>query len=155
MMVNFQFGRQSRMGGIGCLLFVILGVIALFYVLKWTFTLLFYASPLLFLLALVIKPQSVLNAFRWLGSVYRSNVLLGLIYTVLGVLCFPVVALALFMHAASQRDSIQQNSYVPDAEYTDFEEVESEPLRPMAMPEPAKPEVKRQTKDDDPYEQLF
>jgi CRISPR/Cas system endoribonuclease Cas6 (RAMP superfamily) len=59
------------------------------------------------------------------------------------------------MHAASQRDSIQQNSYVPDAEYTDFEEVESEPLRPMAMPEPAKPEVKRQTKDDDPYEQLF
>ena len=154
-MVNFQFGRQSRMGGIGCLLFVLLGIIALFYVLKWTFTLLFYASPLLFLLALVIKPQSVLNVFRWLGSVYRSNVLLGLIYTVLGVLCFPVVALALFMRAVGQGASVQQKSDVPETEYTDFEEVQSEPLRPLTTPEPIQQEEKKDPKADNPYEQLF
>lgn len=127
-MVYYQFGRRSRMGGIGCLLFAILALVATFYVLKWTFTLLFYISPILFVLTLLVKPAVVRDAFRWLAAVYRKNIPAGIFYTLLGVLAFPVVALSLFLNAIRTEPAAQEKQQV-ESEYIDFEEIGSEPLK--------------------------
>ncbi len=127
-MVYYQFGRRGRMGGVGCLLFAILALIAAFYVLKWTFTLLFYVSPILFVLSLLVRPAVVRDAFHWLVEVYRKNVLTGIFYTLVGVLGFPVVALSLFLNAIRPEPAEREKQQV-ESEYIDFEEIRSEPLK--------------------------
>lgn len=127
-MIYYHFGRRNRMGGIGCLLFAILALIATFYVLKWMFTLLFYVSPVLFVLTLLVRPAVVRDAFRWLAGVYRQNTLTGIFYTLLGVLAFPVVALSLFLNAM-RTEPAEREKQQAESEYVDFEEIGSEPLK--------------------------
>jgi hypothetical protein len=173
MFVRMQ--NRSPLGGLGCLVFGILGLVAGYYILRGLFYLLWWAAPVLFLLAVVINWKIVATAGRNLLGLWQSRPLTGLLTTGLVVLAFPVVALLLFLAALGNRrmeqvmarfnERGQNPATAPlEDEYTEFEELESHPKIPLRKePEPLerptedkKPQPPAEDKKpDNPYNQLF
>ena len=179
-MIMFSTGpghRTARFnsgGGIGCLIFGIIGMVAAYFVLKGLFKLLYWASPALFVLALVINWRAVVDTFRnWLKSM-ETNPIGGLLSAALAILLFPVFTLYLFLKALGY-SKIQQmqrefgaTGPAAEEEFTTFEEVESTPktapktedvpMEPLELPE-AKPESHKKGKQaprpSNPYEEFF
>lgn len=146
-----QFGRRnvrvSSGGGIGCLIFGVLGLVAAFFILKGLFYLLYWASPVLFLLALIINWRAVTDTFRnWLKSM-ETNPLGGLLMAALAVLAFPLFALFLFVKALGYKKMQQfqrefgQGGQTTEGEFVEFEELESRPKTDLKTDQPMEPPV--------------
>lgn len=164
-----MFVRYNRGGsGIGCLLFGILGLFAAFYILKGVFTLLWWAAPALFVLALIINWRAVADTGKDFLRLLERNPLGGLLVGALAVVGFPVLSLYLFLRALGYKRTQQfgqtmgETRQVPEDEFVEFEELESRPKNapstepeapqaPIEIPEP-EPEV---PKPGNPYDQLF
>lgn len=136
-MFVYSSGRGYRArfnggGGIGCLIFGIIGMVAAFFILKGLFTLLYWASPVLFVLALVINWRAVVDTLKnWLKSM-ESNPVGGLLMAAVAVLLFPVFALYLFVKSLGYRKIEQMQrefgaNNPPTDEFVEFEELESTP----------------------------
>ena len=70
-MAYIRSSRQS--GGIGCLVFSVLFLVAAYYISKGVFTVLWWGAPVLFLLALVINWRAVADTGReFLGILERN-----------------------------------------------------------------------------------
>lgn len=167
---NFN-GPRMRMGpggGIGCLIFGVLGLVLAYYILKGLFTLLWWAAPFLFVLTLLINWRVIGEAGASLINLFRRQPLSGLIVAVLATVAFPITALFLFLSAVGSRDRRQQgekDNVAPEepafnratrnisgeegGEFIDFEEIKEEPILP---PEPPKKEPQ---KPANPYDELF
>lgn len=136
---NFNGG-----GGIGCLIFGILGMVAAFFILKGLFKLLYWASPVLFVLALVINWRAVVDTFKnWLKTLETSPVS-GLLSAALAVLLFPVFALFLFVKALGYSKVEQmQREFGADRnagdDFVEFEELESTPKGGVKRDAPTEP----------------
>lgn len=155
-------------GGIGCLIFGILGLILTYFVLKGVFFLLMWLAPVLFVLALAINWRAVADTGKEFVSLLRRNPLAGLLIGFLGVVGFPVLALFLFLRALGYNKLIAfrqefggtAGTAAPkEEEYVEYEELESrpknappEPEEPMELP---KPPQKDPEKPGNPYDQLF
>ena len=138
---------------------MILFFVALYFIAKAVFTILWYASPVLIGAALFFDYKGVLGFGKWLGNLIRRNPLVGIGATALCVIGFPVVALFLFSKAMLKKKVKEMNDQYegqaqtanPD-DYIDFEEVEfDEPkmeLPPLRMPENA-------PKKSNEYDSLF
>lgn len=123
----------------------VLGLVVAFYVLKGFFTVLWWAAPVLFVLALVINWRSVANTGRWLLRTLQASPLRGLVLLVLGIVAFPVLSLFLFLQALGVRrvEQFRQEfgqgpgrRVEEKGEFVDYEELESRPKTPLkAWPE--------------------
>lgn len=157
------FGRVPG-GGLGCLIGLALIVFLTYYALKGLYYILWWASPALLVLALIINwrvfPDTLKN---WLDSL-ESRPLSGLITAAFAVLAFPFFALWLFLKAVGYRNlkNMQQefsNTQPPQDEFVDFEEIESRPIgkapepEPVEVPKTAKEEKPKQ--DENPYDGFF
>lgn len=161
--------NNPRGGGLGCLIFGILGLVVAYYILKGLFALLWWAAPFLFVLTLLINWRVVGDAGASLLNLIRRQPLSGLIVAVLASVAFPITALYLFLSAVGSRGRSKQQEQQPfqegpasyerpvnsrneaDGEFIDFEEIrEQEPLTP---PEPPKKEP--QQPPANPYDDLF
>lgn len=144
---DYRTGRFSAGGGIGCLIFGVIGMIAAFFILKGLFKLLYWAAPVLFVLALVINWRAVLDTLKnWLKMMERNPVG-GLLAAALAVLLFPVFVFYLFIKALgyNKLERMQRESGGgANEEFTEFEEIESmpkareyaeEPMEPLELPE--------------------
>lgn len=178
---GYRSARFNSGGGIGCLIFGIIGMVAAFFILKGLFKLLYWAAPVLFVLALVINWRAVVDTLKnWLKTM-ESNPLGGLLAAALAVLLFPVFALYLFLKSLGY-NKIQQmqrefgSQQPPADEFTEFEEIESKPKggtrpedtwEPPVLPEKEaessqkakgkkhKANEEQQPKPENPYDQLF
>jgi hypothetical protein len=74
-MVFVKYGRSG--GGWGCLILGILSLVALYYILKGLFYVLYVVSPVLFVLALVINWRAVADTGRDFLSILQRNPLGG------------------------------------------------------------------------------
>ena len=146
---GYRAARFNGGGGIGCLIFGIIGMVAAYFILKGLFKLLYWASPVLFVLALVINWRAVVDTLKnWLKTM-ESNPLGGLLAAALAVLLFPVFALYLFVKALgySKIEQMQRGfgtNGPPADEFVEFEELESTPkdspqadipMEPLVLPE--------------------
>ena len=95
--------RPSITSAIVGLLVFFLFVWLLLKMAAFAFKLLFYAGPVLLIAAFFIDRETVLGFFRWLGSTFRQNPLLGLLYAVLAVVAYPLVCGWLFVKALLKR----------------------------------------------------
>lgn len=132
--------RNSGFGGIGCLIFGVLGMVAAWFILKGLFKLLYIASPVLFVLALVINWRAVTDTLKnWLQTM-ETNPIGGLFRAALAVLLFPVFVLYLFLKSLGynkmQEFKRQMGQEQPLEEFTDFEELESIPKNEAKADEP-------------------
>lgn len=174
-MIFYSSGGNSRTarfsgGGIGCLIFGILGLIAAWYILKGLFYLLYWASPALLVLALIINWRAVADTVKnWLGTM-KTNPVGGLVSAALAVLLFPVFTLYLFVKALgyNKMEQLQREfgqKQPPADEFVEFEELESTPkgnpvretaAEPPVLPEKENPQPQaEQKKPDNPYDQFF
>lgn len=170
-MVYVKYGRSS--GGWGCLIMGVLSLVAAYYILKGVFYLLYWASPVLFVLALVINWRAVADTGRDFLSLLQRNPVGGLLLAALAVIGFPVLALYLFLRALGYNQmqqfsqTMRERGQAPENEFVEFEEIESQPksappateayLEPLDEPldEPSEPVEKPRTPGDNPYDQFF
>lgn len=126
MLLIHTSGGRSSCGGAGCLLLGILGLVAAFYIVKWTLVALFFSAPVLLGLALLIRPHVVRDAFMRFWEMFKRQPLLGLVYALVSVLAFPLIALSLFLQAVVQKQ--MGSSASKSEEYIDFEVMDSKPI---------------------------
>ncbi len=175
-MIFFSSGRNHSAarfsgGGVGCLIFGILGLIAAWYILKGLFYLLYWASPALLVLSLIINWRAAADTVKdWLGTL-KTNPLGGLVSAALAVLLFPVFTLYLFLKALGynkmeqMRRDFGQKQAPAEGEFVEFEELESTPkegpaqdtaAEPPVLPEKDAPQARVEPKKpENPYDQFF
>ncbi|MEQ1743891.1 MAG: hypothetical protein ABMA02_00570 [Saprospiraceae bacterium] len=170
-MMYVKYGRSG--GGWGCLILGILALVAAYYILKGLFYLLYWTSPVLFVLALVINWRAVADTGRDFLGLLQRNPLGGLLMGALAVIGFPVLALFLFLRALGYRQmerfgqAMHQHNQVPEDEFVEFEEIESRPkhtssdieteqyLEPEEAPDEPEHVEKPRPANDNPYDQFF
>ncbi len=163
-MTNIHFNSRGG-GGIGCLLFGILALVAAYYILSGFFFLLWWAAPALFVLALIINWRAVLDTGQSLLKYIQNNPVAGLVLAVLviigtGILPTGVEALDRIGYWVAQggftllsgyvllralgynqlkkfRQTMQQQGYSqpPEEEFVEFEELESKPKNAPPTPD--------------------
>lgn len=134
-MTNSKFYRSNGNFGqfiIGSL-FLIALFLGLFWIARGVFTLLSYAAPVLLIAALIINYKVVTGYARWLLDVLRDNVILGLIYSFLSVIGFPILSAYLLFKALAVKklDTIEEEMKRQSGNYTEeaeFEILDEEPL---------------------------
>lgn len=165
-MIQVRYGRTG--GGWGCLILGVLMLVAAWYILKWAFTLLWWAAPALFVLALIINWRAVADTGRDFLSMLERNPIGGLLFGALAVVGFPILALYLFLRALGYNRMGQfsrtmrgqrEEQAPPEEEFVEFEELESRPKDVPPTPEeplePPPPPEKEPPAPGNPYDQLF
>ncbi|MBK8554553.1 MAG: hypothetical protein IPL65_01710 [Lewinellaceae bacterium] len=122
----------NPLSNIGCLIFGVLGLIALFYVLKGLFIVLWWASPVLFALSLIINWRVAANTGTGMIQLLKRNPLAGLVTIALAVVGFPILSLYLFLGAIGNRqiEKMRSQFEIPqqqttEEEFIEYEEIES------------------------------
>ena len=126
-----QFGRVPG-GGLGCMIFAVLLLVAAYYILKGLYFLLWWAAPALLVLALIVNwrvfPRTITS---WLDTL-ETRPVHAIIQAAFAVIAFPFFTLWLFLKASGTRQAdrmqrqFRENSSRQD-EYTDYEEIDSKP----------------------------
>ncbi|MEM1122388.1 MAG: hypothetical protein AAGJ18_18220 [Bacteroidota bacterium] len=165
-MTNRQFSAQTSGGGfniIPALIFGVLFLVGLFYLARFVFNILYYLSPVLLIITLIIDHKVVINYGKWILQVMGRNPIFGVALTLMTIVAFPVVSLFLFGKAMVKKkvkemaaqfgQPVQEEAYT---EYTEYEEVTpvDEPLIELPPP-PIKEKVKRRRGNRNEYEDLF
>ncbi|MCS6927930.1 MAG: hypothetical protein NZM43_00385 [Saprospiraceae bacterium] len=125
-MVHVRYG-----GGWGCFLIGAIVVVLLFYLIRALLYLLYVASPILLIAAIVLNWRAVWDTLREFWALLLERPLLGLITMVLAVVFYPVTATYLFLRALGYRNMEQttplmtQRWRTEEGEYIEFEEIES------------------------------
>lgn len=172
--VNSNRGSNGGFGGIGCLIFGALFLVALFYILQGLYKFVWWAAPALFVLALIINWKVVANTGKWLMRLFQTQPFTAIIVTALSIYLFPLLTLFWFLSAigtnrvAKMQEEFgkqwgipfgnTQNAGEPETEFTEFEELESRPKGKPASNDtevwPPEPERKPQ-RPENPYDDMF
>lgn len=92
-------GYSFRSGGLPGIIFTILVMIALFYIAKGFFIVLYWLSPFLLIATLVLDYQVVIKYIKMIWSLLLRNPIGGLLAIALSVLGYPIVIFFLFGRA--------------------------------------------------------
>ena len=149
-------GFSIRSNGIFGFIFMVLVLVAIFFVAKGIFKLLALISPVLLLGALIINYRTVINYFKFILSLIQRSPLTGIIAILFSIIGFPILSGVLFGKAILDRKVRrlrQENQAREQSEYVPFEEVKRKnPVDELELPPFEKPEPQ---KKDNRYEDLF
>lgn len=143
-----------RLDGITGILILVVFLVAMYFIVKYTLLALTVVAPLMLIATLIIDRSVVINYLKWIGNTLKSNPLLGIgaiLFTIFGyTLVFPF----LFGKAILKKkfkDAQQKYENERQGELVDFTEIESKPSRekPLELPQ-----IKKQTRSGE-YDQLF
>ena len=149
-------GFSVRANGIFGFIFLVLLLVALFFIAKGIFTVLAWISPALILGALVINFRTVLNYLKFILSLIQRNPLAGIIAIILSIIGFPILSGVLFGKAIFDRRvrRLQSAHEANQAgEYVDYEEV----IKPSSNDHLDLPPIDQQQaeKKENRYKDLF
>ncbi|MBU6340504.1 MAG: hypothetical protein KGS48_03325 [Bacteroidetes bacterium] len=143
---------NGRRGGLGCLVFGVLFILAGYYILRGLFYLLYWAAPFLLVLALLVNWRAVADTGKDFLRLLERNPVAGLFMGFLAVIGFPFFSLFLLVKALGYNKLAamkQEGGFqsAPEDEFTAFEELESTPksqpdtpMEPVQLPEKKQPE---------------
>lgn len=149
-------GFAVRTNGIFGFIFMVLILVALFFIAKGIFKLLALISPVLIIGALIINYRTIINYFKFILSLLKRSALTGIIAILLSIVGFPILAGVLFGKAILDRKvrKLQQEHRArEEGEFVQYEEIirdkrdEEMDLPPLEKPHPQK--------KDNRYEDLF
>jgi hypothetical protein len=161
-MIVFSNRNNSPLGGQGCLVFCILGLVALFYILRGLYFLLWWAAPVLFALALILNWRLVAETGKSFIRLLQRRPLSGILLALISIFAFPLLALYLFLAAVGGRRMAQATGgfgapfdaggrraqQQPEDDFVDFEEIESTPKKTSTPDGQKDAPPKRNTYDD-------
>lgn len=149
-------GFSIKTNGIFGFVFLVLVLVALFFIAKGIFKILTLASPVLIVLALLINYRTILGYLKFILSLLQRNVLAGIIAIILSIIGFPILSGVLFGKAILDRKVRklrQAHQQRQEGEFVEYEEVirpEDEEKLHLRDIETEKPPRK-----DSRYEDLF
>lgn len=154
---EINFDNRNPFNSIIGIILIVLFLVALYFIARAIFTILYYLSPIMIVAALVIDYRVVLGYGKWLIGLLRDNLLLGLGATILSVLGFPVLAAFLLGKALFKqqvRKAREEAQEAREGDYIEYEELDSEELE---LPRIEKEERRREKpeKPDNRYDELF
>ncbi len=151
---EFNIGGNST-GSITGVILMVFFLIALFYLARFVFQILYFLAPVMLIATLIIDYKVVLGYLKWIGRNLKSNPLLGVGAILLSVFAFPLVAAFLLGKALLKRKVNQVQEDIEkerEGEFVEFEEIVDEP--PLRLPDlEEEPPVKR--KGNNEYDNLF
>ena len=144
------------MNGIIGFLFLIALIAGVFFIAKGIFKLLYFAAPVLIILALIINYRTVVNFFKWLFGLFKRSFLTGIIAVILTIIGYPIVCGLLFGKSILDRKirKLQDAQRVErEGELVDYEEV----IKPRREEKLDLPPMEKQnpTPKENPYKDLF
>src|SRR5688572_28413593 len=149
-------GFSMKKNGIFGFIFLVLILVALFFISKGIFKLLALAAPVLIIGALIINYRTVINYFKFVLSLVQRSPLAGILVILLSIVGFPILSGVLFAKALFDRRIRrlhQAHELQRRGEYVEFEEVAPRNERnELDLPPLEKHEQK---KADNRYEDLF
>lgn len=154
---EINFDNRNPFNSIIGIILIVLFLVALYFIARAIFTILYYLSPIMIVAALIIDHRVVLGYVKWLIGLLRDNLLLGIGATILSVLGFPVLSAFLLGKALFKRQvkkARQEAEEAREGEYIEYEELDSEELE---LPRLEKEERKRERpeKPDNRYDDFF
>lgn len=149
-------GFSVKTNGIFGFIFLILMMLALFFVVKGIFKILTIAAPVLIIGALIINYRTVVNYFRFVLSLFKRSVLTGIIAVILSIIGFPLVAGILFGKSILDRKVNKLRKDIETRRQGEFVEFEEVVPRRKEQPLDLPPiEKARPTQKGNQYEDLF
>ncbi len=149
-------GIGIRLNGIMGFIFMMAFLIVVFLILRGLWKLLFFAAPVLIILALIINYRTIVNYLRFVFGLLHRNPLSGIIAILLSIVGFPFLSGILFGKSILDRKvrKLQQaHEEQAQGELVDYEEV----IRPEREDKlNLKPiEREKQEAKENPYKDLF
>lgn len=145
-------GRNNR-NPLWSILIGVFFLVALFFVARFIFRILYFLSPLLIIAAAIIDHTVIVNYAKWLVKLVKQNAVMGIGAIVMSVFGFPLVSVYLLGRALFNKrikEAEQAFETQTKGEVVEFEELDSEPLKLRELEEET---PKR--KADNEYEDLF
>jgi len=149
-------GFGIRLNGIMGFIFMIAFLAVVFLVIRGLWKLLYFAAPVLIILALIINYRTVLNYLKFVFGLLHRNVLSGIMMILLSVVGFPFLSGILFGKSILDRKvrKLQEAHHEREqGELVDYEEV-IKPEREDNLNLPPLEKQKTEAKEN-PYKDLF
>lgn len=152
---NIPGGNQNRPNPLLSVLVAVFVLVTLFFLARFLFRILYILSPLFIIAAAIIDHRVIVNYFKWIVKLFRDNLPVGIVVSVLTIFGFPLVAAYLAGKAFFNKrlkDAKKEYERQTQGEEVDYEVLESEPLELK--------ELDREKRDSDhndsnEYEELF
>jgi hypothetical protein len=131
-MIYRSFNTAGKFPFLG-LLIMGLFLFLIFLFLRAVFTVLYYLTPIIFILILIFDASVLVKHVKLLGKKIKENWISGLLQTGLSILFLPVVLTYLLFQAFINKQLRKQQNDVPEtSEWTEFEELDSQiPVKKM------------------------
>lgn len=158
---SYQFGgnNQSPFKGIVGILVGILFLVALFSFVKILFNILWYVLPVMIIATAIIDHKVILNYFGWVGKLFKSNPLAGILVSVLTIIGAPVVGLFLLGKALLRKkikDVKTEAERRQQGEFVEYEELDEETMILPPLDPPAPPRrTQTPPREDSGYDEMF
>ncbi|RMF04586.1 MAG: hypothetical protein D6772_00390 [Bacteroidetes bacterium] len=150
---SFSNNNQGPFSGLMGIVIAVLFFIGLFWFMQFLFKLLWMLLPVMIVVTAIIDYKVILSYFGWMGRLFSSNWVAGAAMGALTIFGAPIVALFLMGKALLGRKIKNVQAEVErqrEAEFTEYEEVDSEILD---LPRIERPEPQHRKGED--YEDLF
>ena len=111
------------------IVFLVLAIMAIFWIAKGIFTILSYLTPVLLIATLIIDHKVIVNYAKWIGGLLKNNLLYGIGAILFTFIASPVVAVYLFGKAMFKRQIRKMQTVAEEQQRgkpTDYEEVAEE-----------------------------
>lgn len=119
---------KSSFKGWQSMVFFAFALVAIFFVARAFFTLLYWIAPVLLIATAFINYKVLLNYVTMIGRLVRKNPIMGIGAGALSFFFYPVVSLFLFGQAMLYRkvDQFKKAEEAKKGEYVDYEEIVNE-----------------------------
>lgn len=151
---EINFNNNNPFSSIAGIIMVALFLVALYFIARFIFTILYYLSPLMIIAALIIDHRVVVGYIKWVIGLLKDNPLLGIGAILLSVLGFPILSVFLLGKALFKKQmkrTEEEARQTREGEYIEFEELENKELE---LPRIEKQE-KKQARQDNRYDEFF
>ncbi|MEZ5039102.1 MAG: hypothetical protein R2828_04395 [Saprospiraceae bacterium] len=155
-----QFNIKSNpFNSVTSVIMMVLLFVALFYIARFIFRLLWLVAPILLVAAIIVDYKTVLGYVKWIGSLLQKNPMAGVVAILLSALGFPLVSGFLLMkglfkkkvkEATQAREAAIRGEFVEYEEIVDDDALELPPLEVKKVQQKQRP-----SKSDSEYDQFF
>lgn len=163
-----DFRKQLNMKGnpfnsVTSIVMMVLFLVAIFYIARFIFRLLWLVAPILLIAALIVDYKTVLGYIKWIGNLLKKNTATGVVALILSALGFPLVSGFLLMKGLFKKkvkEATQAREVAIKGEFVEYEEIvddESLELPPLEIKQPKQKQQQKQTppKGNNEYDHFF
>jgi len=131
---GFFFSNKNRQNAWYGIILMVIVLVLLFFLVQSLFRILYFLSPVLLILTLIIDYKVFIRFIKMLWSLLKNRTLYGILAVVLSIIGFPIVAGGLFITALMNRRikktaaRFGATEEILQEKYSDFEIMEEDIL---------------------------